>query len=111
LVSSWNVVLHSTAPSITKSFEISIPRGKAVSKRVSYKNPYAYRKVLYLRTDQPYLVQFKEEVLELDAGATQYIGMKFAPCSNVAATSVLIFLNDESDSIEECLQVRVVYHS
>lgn len=111
LVSSWNVVLHSSAPTVTKAFEIAIPRGKTVNKRVSYKNPYSHKKVLYLKTDQPHLLQFKEEVLEMEAGATQYIGMKFAPCTSASAMSFLVFLNDEADKIEECLNVKVEYRA
>lgn len=109
LVSGWNVVLHSTSPSVTKSFEITCPKGKQLSKRVSYRNPYSFKKTFYLKTDKPSLLQFKDEVLEMDAGGTQYIGLKFAPCTNLPATVILVFINDESDKIEECLSVRVVY--
>jgi hypothetical protein len=65
--------------------------------------------VLYLRTDQPDLVGFKEEVLELEGGATGYIGMRFKGGGTGGGRDVLVFLNDEADGIEECLQVRVVY--
>ncbi|KAI9193722.1 uncharacterized protein BJ171DRAFT_603015 [Polychytrium aggregatum] len=108
LVSSWIVVTHCKAPHITKSFEISIPRGRAVNKRVSFKNPYPQPKVFFLKTDNDKLLQFKDTVIELESGQSQYIGLRFAPTSLIAA-EILIFLNDEHDQIEECLRVNVKY--
>ena len=109
LVSSWNIVLHSNTPAVTKSFEISIAKGRPANKRVSYMNPYTHKKTFYLKTDQPHLLQFKEDILEFEQGSTQYIGLKFSACTNLVSASILVFLNDEWDKIEECLAVKVIY--
>lgn len=36
-----------------RTFEVSVERGKSVSKKVTYTNPYAMPKALALRTTQP----------------------------------------------------------
>ncbi|KAJ3389717.1 Nephrocystin-4 [Lobulomyces angularis] len=110
IVSSWNIVLHCSPPIVTKSFDISVPRGKLVNKRVSYKNPYSLKKTFYLKTNHAHLLQFKDEMLDMGPGETQYIGLKFTPCTNLPSVSMLIFLNDETDKIEECLSVKVSYY-
>ncbi|KAI8833131.1 hypothetical protein BJ741DRAFT_666768 [Chytriomyces cf. hyalinus JEL632] len=110
LVSSWLVVSHCTTPTVTKSFEISIPRGKAVNKRVSYTNPYSTRRNFKLKTNAEHLVQFREgNLLQLDGGASQYISLRLLPNSSTSWSDVLIFLNDDHDKIEECLRIRVSY--
>ncbi|KAL2917974.1 hypothetical protein HK105_202388 [Polyrhizophydium stewartii] len=107
LVSSWLVVTHCSLPDVTKTFELVLPRGKMSSKRVSYTNPFFHRKILYLRTDSPHLLQFKESALDLEPGASQYIGMRFPPSGVSGTAEILVFLNDESDRIEECLLLKV----
>eukprot|EP00842_Homolaphlyctis_polyrhiza_P004727 jgi/Hompol1/5255/HPOL_001930-RA len=111
LVSSWLVVTHCNLPDVTKTFELNLARGKLankveaaiamqftqsvsanhrltlcsqtkINKRVSYTNPFMSRKVLYLRTDSPHLLQFKEPVLDLAPGTSDYIGMRFLPQPN-----------------------------
>ncbi|KAI8929906.1 hypothetical protein BC831DRAFT_441572 [Entophlyctis helioformis] len=115
LVSSWMVVTHCSLPEVTKTFELLLPRHKLSSKRVSYTNPFFHRKILYLRTDSPHLLQFKESVLDLEPGGTQYIGLKFQPCQAIQpahhgqAVEILVFLNDENDRMEECLAIKVHY--
>ncbi|KAJ3034128.1 Nephrocystin-4 [Rhizophlyctis rosea] len=112
LVSSWMVAAHCTTPTVTKTFDIVVPRGRTVNKRVSYTNPYTTRKLLHLRTTHPQVLQFKEQALNLEGGETAYIGLRFLPVSGRevgGGVEVLVFLNDEGDRIEECLCVRVRY--
>ncbi|KAJ1549141.1 Nephrocystin-4 [Cladochytrium tenue] len=111
LVNSWLVHMHLVPPTVTKSFEISVPSGKIVNKRVSYTNPYSTRHQFFVKTDAEHLVQFRDSnVLDLDGRETQYIGLRLLPPpppSASATTDVLIFLNDENDKMEECLLLRV----
>ncbi|KAK5666070.1 hypothetical protein QVD99_007683 [Batrachochytrium dendrobatidis] len=109
LVSSWLVVSHCSLPEVTKTFELVLPRDKQASKRVSYTNPFFHRKMLYLRTDSPHLVQFKEPVLDLESAGSQYICMRFIPGHHLPKADILVFLNDESDKIEECLSLSIRY--
>ncbi|KAJ3035882.1 Nephrocystin-4 [Rhizophlyctis rosea] len=115
LVNSWLVAAHCTTPNVTKTFDITVPKGRTVNKRVSYTNPYTTRKLLHLCTTHPHLLQFKEAALNLEGGETCYIGLRFLPVTHkemgtaVGGVEVLVFLNDEADRIEECLCVRVKY--
>jgi hypothetical protein len=62
---------------------------------------------LYLKTDSEHLLKFKEPILDLEPGATKYIGLIFMPATAVSVTDILVFLNDEQDHIEECLRITV----
>ncbi|KAJ3107236.1 Nephrocystin-4 [Phlyctochytrium planicorne] len=110
LVSSWMIVSHFTSPSVTKSFEISLPKGKSVNKRVSYSNPYQTRKTFFLRTNAPDLLQFRDGGnFEMEPGASQYLAFRFLPVQNCVSREVLVFLNDENDRMEECLRIGIKY--
>ncbi|KAJ3202533.1 Nephrocystin-4, partial [Entophlyctis luteolus] len=103
LVSSWLVVSHCSIPTITKSFEATVPRGKSVNKRVSYTNPYKSRREFRLKTNAEHLVQFREgSVLRLEGGGTQYIALRLLPnATSSGMADVLIFVNNERDQIED----------
>jgi nephrocystin-4 len=63
-----------------------------------------------LKTNADHLLQFKDgTALDLDGGASQYIGFRLIPNTSSAAEDILVFLNDEMDKIEECLRIRVTY--
>ena len=52
--------------------------------------------------------------LPIPAGGTRYIGLQFAPIAGGAAVSagetrVLVFVNNEEDKNEECMQINVGY--
>lgn len=78
-------------------------------KRVSYTNPYAQRKILFLKTDSDHLLRFKDPILDLGPGDTKFISLQFLPVTAISAADILVFLNDEHDHIEECLCIRVHY--
>ncbi|KAJ3342982.1 Nephrocystin-4 [Kappamyces sp. JEL0680] len=103
------IITHLSMPHISKIFQIKLAKGRPNNKRVSYTNPYLHPKVLSLRTDSPQLVQFKSNTMELGAGETQYIGLKFAPCFNLSNAEILVFLNNDQDKVEECLSISVQY--
>ena len=76
---------------------------------MSYKNPLNQPKTLYLRTDSPHLLQFKESILETQPMGTAYIGLRFLPITTLGAAELLVFLNDEADKTEECLCIKLQY--
>ncbi|KAI9003253.1 hypothetical protein BC832DRAFT_99374 [Gaertneriomyces semiglobifer] len=108
-VSSWYIVPHCTLPTVTKAFEITVPRGKSLNKRISYTNPYPSRKLFRLATNCTDLIEFKSSALNLEGGSTDYIHIRFLPHTREDIADILIFLNDEQDRTEECLCIRVRY--
>jgi hypothetical protein len=96
-------------PAVTKVFEIKLLKGKASNKKLSYTNPFLHSKVLTLRSSAPHLMQFKNAILDLKGGETQYIGLRFAPIVAQDEADILVFLNNENDKVEECLSIHVEY--
>ena len=109
LINSWILIPHISTPTVSKMFEIKLQKGKSSSKRVMYTNPSPHRKVLCLRTDSPHLMQFKEILMTLEANSSQFIGLRFSPCTTLKTSEILIFLNNEFDKVEECLSINITY--
>jgi hypothetical protein len=55
-------------------------------------------------------MQFKNTVMELKGGETQYIGLCFLPNDTIDAADILVFLNNEKDKVEECLSIHVIFN-
>ncbi|KXS11734.1 hypothetical protein M427DRAFT_421770 [Gonapodya prolifera JEL478] len=106
LIASWTIVCHCLAPTVTKSFDVRLQTCRGSSKRVSYTNPYPAPKKFTLRTDRPDLLSFKEVEIEMEAGGTRYIHIRFMPRTTKGNVEAFVFINDEQDRLEECLKVK-----
>jgi len=123
-----------------QAFEITIPAGsgKGSNKRITYTNPYPTRRLYFLVTSRPDLLQFKEDSFEVHpyppigaaagavlppslpmcllccvqvAGGEVYtIGLRFAPSQSVGEEEILIHINDHEDKNEETFCVKVIYY-
>uniref|UniRef100_A0A8B9VJD4 Nephrocystin 4 n=1 Tax=Anas zonorhyncha TaxID=75864 RepID=A0A8B9VJD4_9AVES len=111
LVSSWLVCVSCRQPLISKAFEITLPAGggKGSNKRITYTNPYPTRRLYFLGTSRPDLLQFKEDSFEVAGGEVYTIGLRFAPSQSTGEEEILIHINDHEDKNEETFCVKVVY--
>ncbi|KAJ3019900.1 Nephrocystin-4 [Thoreauomyces humboldtii] len=110
LHSSYLLHLHTSAPPITKSFTLTLPRSTTQSKRISYTNPYARNKTFRLHTPTPHLLAFVHNTLDLGPGETVYIGLRLLAWSgDERVVDVMVMLNDEEERVEECLGLRIMY--
>nr|XP_056721121.1 nephrocystin-4 [Euleptes europaea] len=111
LVSSWLVCVSCRQPLISKAFEIVLPPGggKGSNKRITYTNPYPTRRMYFLHTNRPDLLQFKEDSFEIGRGETYTIGLRFAPSRSAGEEEILIYINDREDKNEETFCVKVTY--
>ncbi|XP_064381448.1 nephrocystin-4 isoform X2 [Dromaius novaehollandiae] len=111
LVSSWLVCVSCRQPLLSKAFEITLPAagGKGSNKRITYTNPYPFRRLYFLHTNRPDLLQFKEDSFEIGGGEVYTIGLRFAPSQNTGEEEILIHINDHEDKNEETFCVKVIY--
>lgn len=68
----------------------------------------------HLSTDKPQLLKLKQSSLPIPAGEARYIGLSFLPTANNAppvktTTKLLIFVNNDEDKNEECMEITVIY--
>lgn len=112
LLSSWLLCITCRQPLISKAFEITIPAGsgKGSNKRITYTNPYPTRRLYFLVTSRPDLLQFKEDSFEVAGGEVYTIGLRFAPSQSVGEEEILIHINDHEDKNEETFCVKVIYY-
>nr|XP_006819889.1 PREDICTED: nephrocystin-4-like [Saccoglossus kowalevskii] len=111
LVRSWLICVTCRQPVISKAFELQLPvgGGKGSNKRISYTNPYPYKKVFNLRSNRDDLLQFKETKIEIGAGQVHTIGLRFTPSQVPGSAEILIFINDAEDKNEETFCVKAIY--
>ena len=111
LIRSWLVCVTCRRPMVNKSFELLLPvgGGKGCNKKISFTNPYPSRKVFNVRTNRDDLLQFKDGRLELGAGETTSIGLRFAPSMSSGSIEIMVFINDEDDKNEETFSVKATY--
>ncbi|XP_077007620.1 nephrocystin-4 isoform X4 [Tamandua tetradactyla] len=111
LVASWLLGLSCRHPVISKAFEITLAAGtgKGANKRITYTNPYPSRRTHHLHSNQPELLQFKEDSFEVGGGETYTIGLRFAASQRAREEEILIYINDHEDKNEETFSVKVIY--
>ena len=114
LLASWLVCTVNRLPAVTKAFSIAVPAALGARKKVSLANPYSYDTTYTFYADQPNLLRFSQPTLTLPAGQTKYIGLQFAPLPggrppSAGETRLLVFVNNEEDKNEECMEINVTY--
>jgi len=114
LLASWLVCSVTRFPAVTKVFSIIVHPALGAQKKVLLANPYTHEVAFRVHTDQPRLLQLKEPELLVPAGEARYISLTFPPfdgthCTTTAATKLLVFINNEDDKNEECMQFAVSY--
>ncbi|XP_068699711.1 nephrocystin-4-like [Montipora foliosa] len=111
LVRTWLVCASCQMPVVSKSFELQIQvgGGKGSNKRVSFTNPYPTKRTFHLKCNRPDLLQFKEGIIEVGAGESHSIGLRFAPQQFPGKAEILIFINDAEDKNEETFRISAQY--
>lgn len=114
LVHPLLVATDARAPTVSRTFDVEIPRGLQVHKKISYTNPYTAPRRFFLRSTHPGLVMFRPDVLELGPNAMRPVGVTLEAAEDwggaalkAGMTEVLVFVNDDTDTNEECFRLRV----
>lgn len=111
LVDAWAVSLSCTVPAPTKEFDQTVSRSKGERRRIALNNPYTVPVTFRLCTDKPSLLRFRPETVQIAAGQTEKVGLQFQPLRDeeLSAATVMVFVTDESDKVDECFAIRVRY--
>ena len=67
--------------------------------------------MFHLSTDRPELLALKQRCLRIPAKEQRYIGLEFLapPVGIVGSAKMLVFVNNEEDKNEECMEITVAY--
>jgi hypothetical protein len=80
---------------------------------VALSNPYAYDATFHFSTDKPHLLAFSAPSLSIPSQEAKYIGLHFSPLPSGGVsdghTRVLVFVNNEEDKNEECMEITLKY--
>lgn len=100
-------------PAVTKAFSLAVPAALGARKKVSLSNPYSYDATYTFYASEPGLLKFSQPSIALPAGQSRYIGLQFVPLPHgrpsAGETRLLVFVNNEEDKNEECMEITVTY--
>ncbi|TPP62242.1 hypothetical protein FGIG_03100 [Fasciola gigantica] len=114
VIRAWVLCVDVRSPEVSKTFNVELPllgrqnAAAACHKRITYTNPYPLAKRLTLQTDRPDLVQFKDCSLDVAAGETTEIGLRFIPQQQCGPQIIYVFVKDD-EKIEETFSVVTNY--
>ncbi|KAF0691786.1 Aste57867_17057 [Aphanomyces stellatus] len=109
LVGSWLLNTTTTEPVVTKVFDVSLPLGVPVLKKISYRNPWEDDRLFILRTNDQSVMKPREPKLHLRGNADGFLRLAFAPHSVPCTKKAYLFINDGTDQNEECLLLHLTW--
>ena len=90
-----------------------MPAALGSRKKVSLSNPYNYDATFHFFTDRPKLLAFASGSLQIPAHETRFVGLHFSPLPSGTPsggeTKLLVFVNNEEDTNEECMEISLSY--
>eukprot|EP00775_Hariotina_reticulata_P006048 gene6048-6286_t len=110
LIHAFIVATEATPPSIRQRVEIDLQAGTLGQRQLAYSNPYSHQpRIFSVTTNKPWLLSCQPCVLELPPRATRPLqlvldGRALQPGD---VQQALLFVNDEDDRSEECIEVVV----
>ena len=108
LVAAWLVTTSSSAPIVSRTYDVDVTVGKSAHKKIAYVNKWDRARNFRLRTSEPDLVKVKDPRLSVTGRGKGFIRLWFAPVQHAGTKELFIFVNDEEDQNEECLMLRLV---
>ena len=109
LVCAWLVRATSSAPVITKTYDVSVPFGQSCHKKISYTNQWSQPRTFFVRTSNPSLVKVKDPEMNIPGKGKGFIRLWFSPRDKSSAPDedVMVFVNDDNDQNEECILLKL----
>ncbi len=109
VVAAWAVAVHAQPALLSKAFDLHVPLGSALSKKVSYPNPFAQQREFHIRTDRPDLVSFKESIILMGPNEAKFIGLRFQPRERPLKASATVFINDAEGRNLDAFALNISY--
>ena len=108
LVCAWIVRATSSAPTVTKTYDVEIAQGSSSHKKIAYVNNWNQARTFLVRTSNPDLVRVKETEMNIPAKGKGFIRLWFPSREQRTREDVLVFINDQNDQNEECILLKLV---
>jgi nephrocystin-4 len=107
IVGAWLATATALAPVITKTYDVDVPVGKALHKRITFENTWGRPRIFNLSSSDDSLVAPRYEKLPIAAGGSGFIRLWMQAPDETGNAEVFVFVNDEEDQNEECLLMRL----
>jgi Ca2+-binding EF-hand superfamily protein len=113
LVGAWLLHVSLGRPTVTKSYELRLPRAQAAQKKIAYTNPWDQPQTVVLRSSDPMRMRPRDRVLQIPAQGQIFLRLVFPAPERGAGNAegeLLLFVNDQqTEQSEECLRFHVCY--
>ena len=109
IVAAYLITTTTQYPIISKTFDVNVPRGELVSKKISYTNPYSSERKIMCSSSHSWLLRADPAEITLRAGETKFIGLRMQCGRGIAPRKLdaLLFINEEHGKNEETVRLRV----
>jgi hypothetical protein len=110
IVATWLVYLHSALPATVRTFQIDIPRGKQIFKKILFKNLWDSNREYHLKSSDESIMIPRNSQIDIGAFGITYIRLWFSGFGrgSVQERNVYLFIMDTEDNCcEECYQFVV----
>ncbi|SPQ96489.1 unnamed protein product (mitochondrion) [Plasmodiophora brassicae] len=99
----WLVDVHVTFPSVSATFDVSLPIGKSVKKKIRYRNGYNEPRTFKFESSNPTRLHVLTETVRIAAHEEGVFLLQFPATNTTRHDTVYVFINDANDQNEECL--------
>ena len=109
LVSAWQLILSTSSPIVTKTFELKIPLGVACHKKIAYGNPWNEPRTYTIRSSNDRLLRPRTGTVTIPAEGETFLRFYVAGEGVPMKEDLYVFVNDELDQNEECLLLQTTW--
>ena len=108
LVASWIVTCTAAAPAVLRTYEVDIPPGRSLMKKIVFKNPWDVPRRYLLSSSNTSIMEPRDAMMDVPPNGSTYLRLRFTalPTMGNATSEVFLFLNDESGQNEESYLFR-----
>jgi hypothetical protein len=110
LISAWLLAVSASSPAVLRSYDVEVPAGKSLHKKIVFKNPWDVPRQFQLSSSDPALMRPRHASVEVAALGSAYLRLWFSGLESGGAgvREVHLFLNDATGGQnEECYLFRV----
>ena len=110
LVAAWLLTAVSSAPTITKTYDVELPLAKATTKRIPYRNPWNRPKSFSLVSSDEAVLRPRDGAkrITIPPNGVDYLRLYFPAVQRRGMLQCLLYVNSDHDQSEEVFLLRLL---
>lgn len=113
LISAWLLTVSTTSPPVMRRYDVEVPEGTDVHKKILFKNPWNVPRKFFLTSSDENVMKPRVEVLDVAPHGNSYLRLWFSKKRDEiligGSQEVYLFLNNDEGQNEESFLFQVKY--